>query len=90
MAHEDEYGIADPRADRADPGRADKRAERERLNPARWRGHLDTQLPARNKVAKPKHHAALPVSDASTFMSALRKQKGSAASGTPIATPTVA
>ncbi len=58
---------------------ADKRAERERLNPARWRGHLDTQLPARNKVAKPKHHAALPVSDASTFMSALRKQEGSAA-----------
>ena len=58
---------------------ADKRAERERLNPARWRGHLDTQLPARNKVAKPKHHAALPVSDASIFMSALRKQEGSAA-----------
>ena len=58
---------------------ADKRADRERLNPARWRGHLDTQLPARNKVAKPKHHAALPVADASTFMSALRKQEGSAA-----------
>ena len=58
---------------------ADKRAERERLNPARWRGHLDTQLPARNKVAKPKHHAALPVSDASAFMSGLRKQGGSAA-----------
>jgi integrase len=57
---------------------ADKRAERERLNPARWRGHLDTQLPARNKVARPKHHAALPVADASTFMAALRKQKGSA------------
>ena len=49
------------RADRADPAWADKRAERERLNPARWRGHLDTQLPARTKVAKPKHHAALPV-----------------------------
>jgi integrase len=58
---------------------ADKRADRERLNPARWRGHLDTQLPARNKVAKPKHHAALPVADASAFMSALRKQEGSAA-----------
>ena len=58
---------------------ADKRAERERLNPARWRGHLDTQLPARNKVAKPKHHAALPVADVSTFMSAVRKQEGSAA-----------
>jgi len=58
---------------------ADKRHEREGLNPARWRGHLDTQLPARNKVAKPKHHAALPVSEASSFMNSLRKQEESAA-----------
>lgn len=56
-----------------------ERHEREGLNPARWRGHLDTQLPARNKVAKPKHHAALPVSEASSFMNSLRKQEGSAA-----------
>src|SRR6516165_7779398 len=29
-------------------------------NPARWRGHLDHLLPARTKVRKVKHHAALP------------------------------
>jgi integrase len=58
---------------------ADKRAESERLNPARWRGHLDTQLPAPTKVRKPKHHAALPVSEASSFMSSLRRQEGSGA-----------
>ena len=58
---------------------ADKRAERERLNPARWRGHLDTQLPAPSKVVKPKHHAALPISEVGTFLRSLRKQEGSAA-----------
>jgi hypothetical protein len=29
-------------------------------NPARWKGHLDHFLPARAKVAKVEHHAALP------------------------------
>ena len=29
-------------------------------NPARWRGHLDKLLPARAKVRRVKHHAALP------------------------------
>jgi hypothetical protein len=29
-------------------------------NPARWRGHLDKLLPARAKVRKVEHHAALP------------------------------
>ena len=58
---------------------ADKRAERERLNPARWRGHLDTQLPAPTKVIKPKHHAALPVREVAGFMQLLRKQEGAAA-----------
>ncbi|NTI22267.1 integrase arm-type DNA-binding domain-containing protein [Rhizobium rhizogenes] len=32
-------------------------------NPARWRGHLDKLLPARSKVAKVKHHEALPYRD---------------------------
>jgi integrase len=58
---------------------ADKRAERERLNPARWRGHLDTQLPAPTKVSKPRHHAALPVSEIAGFMRALYFEKGIAA-----------
>jgi hypothetical protein len=29
-------------------------------NPARWRGHLDHLLPAKAKVRKVEHHAALP------------------------------
>ena len=43
-------------------------------NPARWRGHLDKLLPARSKVRKVEHHAALPYSELSGFMAALRKQ----------------
>lgn len=57
---------------------ADKRAERERLNPARWRGHLDTQLPAPTKVRKPRHHAALPVAEIGSFMRSLDSQNGTA------------
>jgi integrase len=48
-------------------------------NPARWKGHLDQLLPARNKVAKVKHHAALPYIDMPVFMAELRKQNGIAA-----------
>ena len=51
---------------------ADKRAERERLNPARWRGHLDTQLPRPSKVARPKHHKALALAEMGLFMRRLR------------------
>ena len=69
---------------------ADKRAERERLNPARWRGHLDTQLPARTKVSKPKHHAALPVSEVRSFIATLRRQEGSAARALEFAVLTAA
>ena len=41
-------------------------------NPARWRGHLQTMLPARGKVATVKHHAALPWQELGTFMATLR------------------
>jgi hypothetical protein len=41
-------------------------------NPARWRGHLAKLLPARGKVAKVEHHAALPWRDVGSFMAALR------------------
>lgn len=58
---------------------ADKRAERERLNPARWRGHLDTQLPAPTKVSKPRHHPALRISEMGSFMRSLYFEKGIAA-----------
>lgn len=49
---------------------------REGLNPARWKGHLDNLLPAPSKIAKEKHHPALPVSDAGAFMAELRTHGG--------------
>ena len=45
-------------------------------NPARWRGHLDKLLPARTKVRKVKHHAALPYKELPSFMASLRRQEG--------------
>ena len=41
-------------------------------NPARWRGHLDKLLPARSKVQKVKHHAAMPYAALPGFMERLR------------------
>lgn len=49
---------------------------RESENPARWRGHLDKLLPARNKVQKVEHHAALPYAEIGAFMVDLRKRDG--------------
>jgi integrase len=43
-------------------------------NPARWRGHLDKLLPPRRKMARVKHHAALPWRDIPEFMVELRAQ----------------
>ena len=48
-------------------------------NPARWRGYLDKLLPARKKVQKVKHHAALPYTQVGKFMESLRAQEGTAA-----------
>jgi integrase len=48
-------------------------------NPARWRGHLDQLLPARSKVRRVKHHAALPYDELGAFVPALRLQDGIAA-----------
>lgn len=48
-------------------------------NPARWKGHLDQLLPARSKVAKVEHHAALPWREMGAFMAALRTMPGTAA-----------
>ncbi|MES0024959.1 MULTISPECIES: integrase arm-type DNA-binding domain-containing protein [unclassified Mesorhizobium] len=41
-------------------------------NPARWKGHLSEILPARSKVAKVRHHAALAYADVPAFMARLR------------------
>ncbi len=48
-------------------------------NPARWRGHLDKLLPRPTKVAKVKHHPALPYAETGAFMATLRKDEGIAA-----------
>jgi integrase len=42
-------------------------------NPARWKGHLDHLLPARSKVRKVEHHAALPYAEIGNFMVELRR-----------------
>jgi integrase len=49
-------------------------------NPARWRGHLDHILPRPSKVAKTKHHAAMPYADLPPFMVVLRTREGLARS----------
>ncbi len=48
-------------------------------NPARWKGHLENVLPARGKVAKVEHHAALPWKEIGAFMAELKQQDGMAA-----------
>ena len=48
-------------------------------NPARWRGHLDHQLPSRGKVRRVEHHAALPYAELPGFMAELRRREGIAA-----------
>jgi len=45
-------------------------------NPARWKGHLAELLPARGKVRKVEHHAALAYVELPGFLVALREQKG--------------
>ncbi|MCX7365786.1 MAG: integrase arm-type DNA-binding domain-containing protein [Alphaproteobacteria bacterium] len=47
-------------------------------NPARWRGHLDQLLPAKTRVRKPKHHAAIAIDKMPAAMTALAKAKGPA------------
>ena len=58
---------------------ATAREYRQGENPARWRGHLDKLLPARGKVRKVEHHAALPYAELPGFLIALREQEGIAA-----------
>ena len=49
------------------------RGYREGENPAQWRGHLDHLLPAKGKVRRVKHHAALAFRDISPLMAKLRE-----------------
>jgi integrase len=45
-------------------------------NPALWKGNLDHLLPARNKVRRVKHHAAMTYRDVPAFLTALADQPG--------------
>jgi integrase len=58
---------------------AKARGWREGENPARWRGHLDQLLPARAKVQRVEHHAALPWRKIGAFMTRLRRSSGMSA-----------
>jgi integrase len=58
---------------------AKARGYRSGENPAQWKGHLDNLLPAKSKVARVKHHAALPYDETSLFVKALREQSGTPA-----------
>lgn len=58
---------------------ATTRGYRTGLNPARWKGHLDTVLPAAGSVANAGHHSALPIDEVGPFMKALRSQAGMSA-----------
>jgi len=51
---------------------ATTRKLRSGLNPAQWKGHLDTVLAKPNKIRKVKHHAALPFEEIPKFMNDLR------------------
>jgi integrase len=55
------------------------RGYRDGENPARWRGHLDHLLPARGKVRRVRHHAALPYAEIPAFVTALRGRDAVAA-----------
>jgi integrase len=55
------------------------RGYRQGDNPARWRGHLSHLLPARGKVQKVEHHAALPYDQIGAFMTDLRSRPAVAA-----------
>jgi integrase len=52
------------------------RGYRAGANPAQWKNHLDQLLPARGKIRKVVHHAALPYSELVVFLADLRSQSG--------------
>jgi integrase len=69
---------------------AKAREWRDGENPARWRGHLDKLLPARSKVRKVEHHAALPYADLPAFLMRLREHQATAAQALEFAILTAA
>src|SRR5205085_416696 len=57
---------------------AKARGFRDGSNPAQWRGHLKTLLPARQRLTR-GHHAALPYDEVPGFMADLRTRQSLAA-----------
>jgi integrase len=55
------------------------RGFRQGPNPAQWKGNLAHILPARAKIRKVEHHAALPIDNMPEFLAALRGREGMAA-----------
>jgi integrase len=55
---------------------AKSRGYRSGENPAQWKGHLDNLLPARSKIARVKHHVALPYDQTPQFIKTQREQGG--------------
>jgi integrase len=55
------------------------RGFRQGPNPAQWKGNLSHVLPARAKVRKVEHHAALPFDDMPAFLGVLKEREGMAA-----------
>jgi integrase len=66
------------------------RGFRQGPNPAQWKGNLAHILPARGKVRKVEHHAALPFDDMPEFLAALRGREGMSARALEFAILTVA
>jgi hypothetical protein len=56
-------------------------------NPAAWKGHLALTLPARSKVAKVEHHAALPWREIGDFIARASKPSGDRRSGSQVRDP---
>jgi integrase len=69
---------------------ATARGHRGGENPARWKGHLENLLPARSKVARVQHHAAVPYAELPAFVNELKWQNGVAARALEFAILTVA
>src|SRR5215469_9059154 len=69
---------------------ATARGFRQGPNPAQWKGNLAHILPARTKVRKVAHHAALPFDEMPGFLAALRGRAGMAARGLEFAVLTAA
>lgn len=66
------------------------RGHREGENPARWKGHLKDAFPAKSKVQRVKHHAALPYGEIGAFVAELRQREGGAAAALEFAILTAA